>query len=41
MDFESETLMSKRILDVADEIQKFMNGSYDYFAKKFSKLRYA
>jgi len=38
MDFESETLMSKRILDVADEIQKFMNGSYDYFAKKFLNL---
>ena len=38
MDFESETLMSKRILDVADEIQKYMNGSYDYFAKKFLNL---
>ena len=38
MDFDSETLMSKRILDVADEIQKFMNGSYDYFAKKFLNL---
>ena len=38
MDYDSETLMSKRILDVADEIQKFMNGSYDYFAKKFLNL---
>ena len=38
MDFDSETLMSKRILDVADEIQKYMNGSYDYFAKKFLNL---
>ena len=38
MDYDSETLMSKRILDVADEIQKFMNGSYDYLAKKFLNL---
>jgi DNA polymerase elongation subunit (family B) len=38
MDYDSETLMSKRILDVVDEIQKFMNGSYDYFAKKFLNL---
>ena len=38
MDYDSETLMSKRILDVADEIQKYMNGSYDYFAKKFLNL---
>ena len=38
MDFESETLMSKRILDVADEMQVFLNKSYDYFAKKFLNL---
>ena len=38
MDFESETLMSKRILDVADEMQGFLNKSYDYFAKNFLNL---
>ena len=38
MDFDSETMMSKRILDVADEMQTFLNGSYDYFAKKFLNL---
>jgi len=38
MDFDSETLMSKRILDVADEMQTFLNSSYDYFAKNFLNL---
>ena len=38
MDFDSETMMSKRILDVADEMQEFLNKSYDYFAKKFLNL---
>ena len=38
MDFDSETMMSKRILDVADEMQGFLNKSYDYFAKKFLNL---
>ena len=38
MDFDSETMMSKRILDVADEMQGFLNKSYDYFAKNFLNL---
>ena len=38
MDIESETMMSKRILDVADEMQGFLNKSYDYFASKFLNL---
>ena len=38
MDYDSETMMSKRILDVADEMQGFLNNSYDYFAKKFLNL---
>ena len=38
MDYDSETMMSKRILDVADEMQNFLNKSYDYFAKKFLNL---
>ena len=38
MDFDSETMMSKRILDVADEMQGFLNKSYDYFASKFLNL---
>ena len=38
MDFDSETMMSKRILDVADEMQEFLNNSYDYFAKRFLNL---
>ena len=31
----TETRMSKVILDVADEMQNFLNSSYDYFAKEF------
>ena len=38
IDYDSETVMSKRILDVADEMQVFLNKSYDYFAKKFLNL---
>ena len=38
MDYDSETMMSKRILDVADEMQGFLNNSYDYFAKRFLNL---
>ena len=38
MDYDSETMMSKRILDVADEMQDFLNKSYDYFAKRFLNL---
>ena len=34
----TETMMSKVILDVADEMQVFLNKSYDYFAKKFLNL---
>ncbi len=34
----SETMMSKCILDVANEMQDFLNSSYDYFAKKFLNL---
>ena len=38
IDYDSETMMSKRILDVADEMQKYLNKSYDYFGKKFLNL---
>ena len=38
MDYDSETMMSKRILDVADELQTYLNKSYDYFGKKFLNL---
>jgi len=38
IDYDSETMMSKRILDVADEMQGFLNKSYDYFGKKFLNL---
>ena len=34
----TETRMSKVILDVADEMQTYLNKSYDYFAKKFLNL---
>ena len=30
--------MSKIILDVADEMQTYLNKSYDYFGKKFLNL---
>ena len=39
MDYDSETMMSKRILDVADEMQEYLNKSYDYFGKSIFKLR--
>ena len=38
IDYDSETMMSKRILDVADEMQTYLNKSYDYFGKKFLNL---
>jgi len=34
----TETRMSKVILDVADEMQTYLNKSYDYFAGKFLNL---
>jgi len=34
----TETQMSKVILDVADEMQTYLNKSYDYFGKKFLNL---
>ena len=34
----TETRMSKVILDVADEMQNFLNKSYDYFGKRFLNL---
>ena len=34
----TETRMSKVILDVADEMQTYLNKSYDYFGKKFLNL---
>tara|TARA_R100001015_G_C4632076_1_gene195172 strand:+ start:249 stop:2747 length:2499 start_codon:yes stop_codon:yes gene_type:complete len=34
----TETRMSKIILDVADEMQTYLNKSYDYFGKKFLNL---
>jgi DNA polymerase elongation subunit (family B) len=34
----TETRMSKVILDVADEMQTYLNKSYDYFGKRFLNL---
>ena len=33
-----EEKMSKSILDIADEVQSYLNNSYDYFGKKFCNL---
>jgi DNA polymerase elongation subunit (family B) len=34
----SEILMTQRISEIATEVQKYLNNSYDYFAKKFCNL---
>ena len=35
---KSEAMMTKRILEIANELQTFLNQSYDYFAKKFLNI---
>jgi len=35
---KSETMMSKRILDIASELQGYLNKSYDYFGEKFCNI---
>jgi DNA polymerase elongation subunit (family B) len=34
----SDEFMMKQILDIADDVQKYLNSGYDYFAKKFCNL---
>ena len=38
MDINDEDKMSKAILKIADEVQSYLNESYNYFAKKFCNL---
>ena len=38
MDINNEDKMSKAILEIADEVQSYLNDSYNYFAKKFCNL---
>ena len=38
MDINDEDKMSKAILRIADEVQSYLNESYNYFAKKFCNL---
>jgi len=38
LDVKSEDRMSKAILEVASEVQVYLNKGYDYFAKKFCNL---
>ena len=38
LDIRNEDKMSKAILEIADEVQTYLNGSYNYFAKKFCNL---
>ena len=38
LDIRNEDKMSKAILQIANEVQIYLNGSYDYFAKKFCNL---
>ena len=38
MNINDEDKMSKAILEIADEVQSYLNESYDYFAKKFCNL---
>jgi len=34
----SDVMMTQRINEIATEVQEYLNGSYDYFAKKFCNL---
>ncbi len=36
---KSEAMMSKRILDIASELQDYLNKSYDYFGEKFLNIQ--
>ena len=38
LDMSSDTQMTKVILNIADEVQSYLNRGYDYFAKKFCNL---
>jgi len=38
VNISDEDKMSKAILNIADEVQLYLNNSYDYFAKKFCNL---
>ena len=38
INIKSEAMMTKRILEIANELQTFLNQSYDYFAKKFLNI---
>ena len=38
LDITNEDKMSKAILKIADEVQLYLNNSYDYFGKKFCNL---
>ena len=34
----SDVMMTQRILEIASEVQSYLNGSYNYFAKKFCNI---
>jgi len=34
----SDVMMTQRILEIASEVQNYLNGSYNYFAKKFCNI---
>ena len=38
LDIKNEDKMSKAILEIASEVQSYLNQGYDYFAKKFCNL---
>ena len=38
MDINDEDKMSKAILEIGDEVQSYLNESYNYFGKKFCNL---
>ena len=38
LNIRDEDKMSKAILEIADEVQMYLNNSYDYFAKKFCNI---
>ena len=39
MDIRNEDKMSKSILEIASEVQEYLNQGYDYFASKFCNLK--
>lgn len=38
IDIKNEGVMTEKILEIVEDVQKFLNSSFDYFAKKFLNI---